>query len=297
MEKISVVIVTRNRSKELLHCLGSLASQSETLDELVVIDNDSNDTTKEIVLNFSKNVKFPVGYVLEKKTGYPVVYNRGLRESKCSWVAFIDDDCVAEERWFEAIKDSIKKYPGVSVILGQTDTYYNRNIISLSTSFLENLWKHNRVRNRKVYDLEILDNRNIVYNRRFLSKNKIAFDETRVSHYGGSSEDCDLGMQIQKVGGKAIYESNMKVFHKDPVNGIHYFKKLVYSTKGHLSYERKWSEYRKTIPKIHTKVQSAKHLLGFLKGSKINFISKIILIVVIGLTFLVVKLTKLYEKN
>ncbi|MFV1917595.1 MAG: glycosyltransferase family 2 protein, partial [Patescibacteria group bacterium] len=231
------------------------------------------------------------------KTGYPVVYNRGLREVKYSWVAFIDDDCVAYIDWFEVIKDSIKKYPGVSAILGQTDTYYNRNIFSLSTSFLENLWKRNRIRNKRVVDLEILDNRNIVYNQRFLSKNKIAFDESRVKRYGGSSEDCDLGMQVQAAGGTAIYESKMLVLHKDPVNGIYYFKKLVYSTKGHLSYERKWSEYRETISKIHTKVQSAKHLLGFLKGSKINFISKIILIVVIGLTFLVVKLTKLYEKN
>ena len=81
-KKVSVVIVTKNRENDLKQCLASLLVQSIDLDQLVVVDNNSSDNTQIIIKNLQKNCSFPIKYVLEKRVGYPPIYNRGLKEAK-----------------------------------------------------------------------------------------------------------------------------------------------------------------------------------------------------------------------
>src|SRR5215213_10093992 len=93
---ISVVIITRNRSKDLLQCLGSLIAQSLEIKELVIVDNASSDDTKERVYFFLKNTSLQIKYVEEKKIGQPYARNTGIRQASGDWIAYIDDDCVAD---------------------------------------------------------------------------------------------------------------------------------------------------------------------------------------------------------
>ena len=242
--QVSVVIVTKNRQQELKHCLGSLATQSIALNELIVVDNQSSDDTKVIVKAFSKTVSFPVKYILETKKGYPCIYNRGFKAASYPWVAFIDDDCIADQNWFASILMAVKKHSSSAVILGRSGTYFNENICSLVTLFFDQFWKEGNIRNRQVIDFEILDNKNIAYNMSFLHRHRLDYDESRVNIDLGSSEDCDLGMQLHQAGGKARYEPNMFIKHKDPIQFGSYYRKLFGRRAGHRSYEQKWIEYR-----------------------------------------------------
>jgi len=133
--KVSVVITTKDRANDLKHCLGSLAGQVVSPDELVIIDNSSFDETKKMVENFAKSVKFPVCHFLQKEVGYPHVYNRGLREATGNWVAFIDDDCVADTTWFMRIKFITKNFPHLAAILGNSREYFSKRTLSLTKSW------------------------------------------------------------------------------------------------------------------------------------------------------------------
>ena len=69
---ISVVICTYNRSRHLKNILNSLAEQevSEELRwEIVVIDNNSKDDTKDVVKDFKLITPIPVKYFTEEKQG------------------------------------------------------------------------------------------------------------------------------------------------------------------------------------------------------------------------------------
>ncbi|KKQ88440.1 MAG: hypothetical protein UT13_C0001G0086 [Candidatus Pacebacteria bacterium GW2011_GWF2_38_9] len=101
-------------------------------------------------------------------------------------MAFIDDDCVADVDWYESIKKellSLDINTEIVAILGNSQTYYKNNLFSLLTLFKDKIWKGSKIKKNKVLDFEILDNKNIVYNKNFLIKNKLSFDESRVRFF------------------------------------------------------------------------------------------------------------------
>jgi len=271
MSNISVVVVTKNRSKDLLECLGSLLVQTEKIDELIIVDNSSTDNTKKIISNFSKNTKVNVKYICEKKNGFPIIYNRGLREAKFNWVAFIDDDCVADINWVKSIKDFINRNVKTDVILGYSSTYYTSNIYSLLTFFFQDLWKRKYIFGKKISNYEILDNKNIVYNKLFLLNNNLQYDESRVIYNMGAAEDCELGVSIFKAAGIAIYNKKMRVAHKDPVNFWFFLEKYYFAMS---SYDYFKSEVKFTRQYKERKIKFRSELLIFIGRLKISYLEK-----------------------
>jgi glycosyltransferase involved in cell wall biosynthesis len=91
---ISLVFCTRNRARQLSDCLGRIANlHSSSAWELVIVDNGSSDETKEVLLEFSANVPFPVKVLYEPKPGKSRGLNKAIAASTGDIVAFIDDDC------------------------------------------------------------------------------------------------------------------------------------------------------------------------------------------------------------
>lgn len=237
---LSVLIVTKNRQADLTQCLGSILANRNKPKEIVVIDNNSTDGTKQLIDNFTKNSEINLKYANFKGKGYPTIYNKGIELTSSNWVAVIDDDCVADINWIGEITKSIKRNPKAAAILGWSKTY-NRSIYSLVTMTFDNEWKRRSIREGKIVDCEILDNKNIVYNKDFLTEKKISYDELRVIYQNGAAEDCDLGIQIQENGGKAFVNYKMIIEHKDPTDFIWYMRKTVGSWHAYRSLNYKWN--------------------------------------------------------
>jgi glycosyltransferase involved in cell wall biosynthesis len=82
--------------------LQSLCEQSiETSEyEIVVVDNNSTDNTREVVDEFCR--RFPnVHYCFEQQQGLSYTRNRGWKEARGDYVAYIDDDARAGENWLK----------------------------------------------------------------------------------------------------------------------------------------------------------------------------------------------------
>lgn len=104
--ELSIVVCTYQRADLILHSLDALAAQ--TLDpsrwELIVVDNNSPDDTRDVVEDFQKNhPDLTVRYVLETRQGLSHARNCGFSEAKAPFVAFVDDDARAERDWAERI--------------------------------------------------------------------------------------------------------------------------------------------------------------------------------------------------
>lgn len=98
----SVVVCTLNRAESLERTLDSLMRQTipaETY-EVIVVDNASTDSTSALVAEWGKRFN-NVHYVYEPNLGLNRARNRGWREAKGRWVAYIDDDAVAVSQWLE----------------------------------------------------------------------------------------------------------------------------------------------------------------------------------------------------
>jgi glycosyltransferase involved in cell wall biosynthesis len=101
---VSVVICTHNRAKELVDAIQSVLSQEvdEGSYELLVVDNASTDSTREVVCGYSvraSNLK----YLSETALGLSHARNAGLAAAKGEYVAYLDDDAVADAGWLSQI--------------------------------------------------------------------------------------------------------------------------------------------------------------------------------------------------
>jgi len=98
MPKVSVIIPSYNRGSVITKTLNSFFNQTFKDFEIIVVDNNSTDNTKEVV-NSIPNVR----YVLEERQGVHWARNRGALEAKGDILYFTDDDMEADSKLLEEI--------------------------------------------------------------------------------------------------------------------------------------------------------------------------------------------------
>jgi glycosyltransferase involved in cell wall biosynthesis len=99
---ITVILCTYNRCQSLAKALDGIAAQvlPDSVEwELVVVDNNSTDRTREVVNEFCRRHPARVRYIFEPQQGLSNARNAGIREARGEIVAFLDDDVSVEQTW------------------------------------------------------------------------------------------------------------------------------------------------------------------------------------------------------
>ena len=55
-EKVSVIIATYNRAEKVFHAVKSVLSQTQPADEVIVVDDGSQDSTQEVLAKFGDSI-------------------------------------------------------------------------------------------------------------------------------------------------------------------------------------------------------------------------------------------------
>lgn len=131
---VSVIVCTYNRCNIFPICLNSLANQKDvdkSLYEVIIINNNSTDNTQKIASQFAnRNSNFRV--FIEKKQGLSHSRNRGWKEARGEYIAYIDDDARADSRWILKMINFIKKHPDILAFGGP---YYGFSLKSFPKWF------------------------------------------------------------------------------------------------------------------------------------------------------------------
>ena len=85
---ISVIIPTFNRKETLKRAIQSVVMQSYTPYEIIVIDDGSDDGTKEWLKDNFPNVK----YIYQMNSGVSSARNKGIKFASGDWIALLDSD-------------------------------------------------------------------------------------------------------------------------------------------------------------------------------------------------------------
>lgn len=89
MPKVSVIIPTYNYGKYIEKAIDSVLAQTYKDFEIIVVDDGSTDNTREII---QTRYKDKVRYFYQENKGAPVARNKGIKESKGEYLAFLDQD-------------------------------------------------------------------------------------------------------------------------------------------------------------------------------------------------------------
>lgn len=101
---ITVILCTFNRYTSLAKALDSVAASTlrESAQwEVLVVDNNSNDRTREVVEEFCRRSPGRFRYLLEVQQGKSYALNAGIAEARGNVLAFMDDDVTVEPTWLE----------------------------------------------------------------------------------------------------------------------------------------------------------------------------------------------------
>jgi glycosyltransferase involved in cell wall biosynthesis len=103
---ITVILCTFNRCESLAMALASAAAlvlPDSVAWEIVVVDNNSSDRTREMVENFCQRFPDRVRYLFEPQQGLCHARNAGIREAQGDVIVFMDDDVTVEPGWLQKL--------------------------------------------------------------------------------------------------------------------------------------------------------------------------------------------------
>ena len=216
--KISAVVCTHNRGRQLRGTLESLIDQSLAKEEyeIVVVDNGSTDQTKDVVEELARKSAVPMRYVYEENIGLSHARNRGIRESAGEIVAFIDDDALADPDWASALLSAYEQMPDAMCIGGK--------VIPRWPSAQPRWWPNALLSYLGIVDFGLTVRR--LYYPRYPFGVNISFPKrvfTQVGlfseHYGRngrfllSHEETEFCHRIERQGGRIFYTPGAVVTH------------------------------------------------------------------------------------
>src|SRR5215471_10950429 len=92
---LSVIIPSYNHGRYLPQCIDSVLAQTYPATEVLVVDDGSQDDTREVVATYGDRVR----YVWRPNGGLSAARNTGVAATTCAWIAFLDAD-----DWWDAHK-------------------------------------------------------------------------------------------------------------------------------------------------------------------------------------------------
>jgi glycosyltransferase involved in cell wall biosynthesis len=109
--KFSVIIPTYNRADELGRTLQSLAAACKARNcEVIVVDNNSRDHTRETVEEVARGFPAEVRYLFEQEQGRSAALNAGIAKARGEIIAFTDDDHRFEPDWLDAASRGLARF-------------------------------------------------------------------------------------------------------------------------------------------------------------------------------------------
>ena len=212
-ESVAVCICTRERPKMLRACLDSLITQVPPQGwtiTLIVVENDHRPRCIDIVAEVKKSAPYPIEYVNETELGIPFARNTAIATSRklgAKWIAFIDDDEVAEQDWLVRMCHRAGHF-GVDVVQGpfrqeypaETPDWFPRRSLAVRESGEA---------------LRTASTNNVMFHHSLFEKPGLGLRfDTRLRFTGGS--DADFFSRANQRGARIVWEQSAVVSESVP---------------------------------------------------------------------------------
>lgn len=208
---VSVIIPVYNDAERLQKCLAALEAQTypQDLYEVIVVDNASDESIKEIVEQYQQTVA-----TYEQQSGSYAARNRGISIAKGEIFAFTDSDCIPASDWIEKGVVALENNPDCGIIGGKIKLFFRDNNHLTAVELYEDLTAFPQKRHIEKNHFTPTANL-FTYKKIFDQVGK--FNQNLKSN--GDREWCQLAYQ---QGYKITYDENTIISHP----ARYYFKEI-----------------------------------------------------------------------
>jgi glucosyl-dolichyl phosphate glucuronosyltransferase len=225
---VTVIVCTFNRSELLANALASVASSilpGSVKWEVLVVDNNSNDQTRAVVEEVSRQHPGRFSYLFEANQGKSLALNSAIQNARGDVLAFMDDDVTVESTWLRKLTAPLEseEWAGVGGRILAAEAFYAPRWFRLDEPFDLGgpLFAH--------FDLGDQPGE---LNRPPYGAN-MAFKKSMFGSYGGfradlgprpgsaiRNEDTEFGRRLIAGGERLYYEPSAVVYHPVPQERI-----------------------------------------------------------------------------
>ena len=287
--KFSVIIPTYNRKNFLIEAVDSVLKQTFKDFEIIIVDDNSSDGTKDIILNRYKDLISSgiLRYIyLNRNYGVSKARNVGIINSKGEYIALLDSDDLWKKRKLEKQYEFLEKNKEFFLVHTDEEWYKNGKYL--------NQKKYHKKKGGDIFDISLercmISPSSVVINKEFLLNKIGLFDENLPA-----VEDYDLWLRITafyevgyieeklviKRGGHTDQLStNIKILDKYRVYSMVKLLNTYYNIieKAKLYKLLKILEIKLNILEKGAKKHNNKEILDFVKENKhiLNYYSEIL---------------------
>jgi len=220
---VSIIVTIKNEADTIRKLLDSLIIQEKPF-EIIIVDANSDDGTKEIIQEYQKKYTEIKLYIKQGSRGNG--RNYGVKKSEANYVAFTDGGCIADKNWLKEFRIELKK--GYDIVAGKTVNIGGFKETQRVEIFI------------KDYDVTY-PSCNILYKKDIFEKIR-GFDETFIT-----AEDIDLNLRAVKSDAKLSYTDKAIIYRTSAKNLFEFLKQSFWYGYGRKQLSNKhgklWEDY------------------------------------------------------
>lgn len=244
-KKVSIVVLNWNGKEHLMKCLHSIKSVSYSPLQTIVVDNNSSDGSKEMVLQ-----EFPwVELVVNKDNlGYAGGNNCGIKKSSGDYVFILNNDTELDKNFLQPLVAILEKDPNVGCVQPKLLYASDHDLLNAvgsyftSTGFLYH-YGYRKNSNLKRYNvsLTIYSAKGAAMLIRKSALDKVGlFDEDFFIFF----EETDLCHRLWLAGYEVVYEPDSVIYHHEAVDTS---RQMNDYTRNYLSFRNRICSFIKNL--------------------------------------------------
>ncbi|MGH9344896.1 MAG: glycosyltransferase [Terriglobia bacterium] len=243
---ISVIICTYNRAAHLKITLASVLSLDAPPAlkwEILIVDNNSTDSTRDVVEEFAASSGLNTRYIFEPQQGKSFALNAGIKEAKGNIVAFTDDDVTLDPKWMLSLKEALDEW-GCIGAAGKIVPVWNDPVPPWFEMEGQQAVGHFDMGDAPK-ETNYAHGANAAFRREAFEKYGLfRVDLGPDGKAAAGYEDDEFGHRLTRLGEKIMYAPGAIVYHPVETHKLNkaYFRKWFYDIGGTMMWARIWPQ-------------------------------------------------------
>jgi len=214
--KITVIVPTYRRPKDLVRCLEALKQQTRPADQVLAIVRDTDSETWTFLATFNPDL-LPLNTVTVKVPGVVAAMNAGLDSAKGEIIAFTDDDAAPHSDWLARIENHFLSDEQIGGVGGRDWVYHGTQLEDGECEVVGQVnWFGRMIGNHHFgvgapREVDLLKGVNMSFRRTAIKE--LRFDQRMQGTGAQVNFEIAFSLALKRAGWKLIYDPKVAVDH------------------------------------------------------------------------------------